>query len=100
MGKIIRLEEGSNYMMTKGAILIDKAQLEIVKDILKEKGIPRLHSNQKGSEILEVKVEVPTGLTTKQKDLLEKFGDSLNEKNYKNSKSFLDKLKKFFGTES
>ena len=40
MGKIIRLEEGSNYMMTKGAILIDKAQLEIVKDILKEKGIP------------------------------------------------------------
>ena len=40
MGKIIRLEEGSNYMMTKGAILIEKAQLEIVKDILKEKGIP------------------------------------------------------------
>ena len=67
---------------------------------LKEKGIPRLHSNQKGSEILEVKVEIPTGLSSKQKDSLKKFGDSLNEKNYKNSKSFLDKLKKFFGTES
>ena len=40
MGKIIRLEEGSNYMITKGAVLIEKAQLEIVKDILKEKGIP------------------------------------------------------------
>ena len=34
MGKIIRLEEGSNYMITKGAILIEKAQLEIVKDII------------------------------------------------------------------
>lgn len=39
MGKIIRLEEGSNYMITKGAILIEKAQIDMVKDILKEKGI-------------------------------------------------------------
>lgn len=67
---------------------------------LKDRGIPRLHSSYKGSEILEVKVEVPTGLTNKQKDLLKKFGDSLSEKNYKNSKSFLDKVKKFFGADS
>ena len=59
-----------------------------------------MHSNQKGSEILEVKVEIPTGLSSKQKDSLKKFGDSLNEKNYKNSKSFFDKVKKFFGTDS
>lgn len=67
---------------------------------LKDRGIPRLHSNYKGSEILEIKVEIPTGLTNKQKDLLKKFGDSLSDKNYKNSKSFFEKVKKFFGADA
>lgn len=67
---------------------------------LKDRGIPRLNSNYKGSEILEIKVEIPTGLSNKQKDLLKKFGDSLSDKNYKNSKSFFDKVKKFFGADA
>ena len=66
---------------------------------LKEKGLPVLRSNHIGSEILEIKVEVPTNLSAKQKDLLKKFSDSLNEKNYKSSNSFINKVKKFFGGE-
>jgi molecular chaperone DnaJ len=67
---------------------------------LKDRGIPRLNSNYKGSEILEIKVEIPTGLSNKQKDLLKKFGDSLSDKNYKSSKNFFDKVKKFFGADA
>ena len=67
---------------------------------LKDRGIPELNSHYRGSEILEIKVDIPTGLNTKQKDLLKKFGDSLSDKNYKNSKSFFDKVKKFFGADA
>ncbi len=61
---------------------------------LKDKGIK--YGSHRGSEILTIKVETPTNLTSKQKDLLRKFEDSLGDKNYSKSKSFLDKVKKFF----
>ncbi len=61
---------------------------------LKDKGIK--NGSYRGSEIIEIKVETPTNLNTKQKELLKKFEESLGEKNYKEAKSFLDKVKKFF----
>ena len=61
---------------------------------LRDKGIRT--SNGTGSEIIEIKIETPTNLTEKQKRILKEFEDSLNKKNYKESNSFLDKMKKFF----
>lgn len=61
---------------------------------LKEKGIN--YGGYKGSEIIEIKIETPTNLTEKQKDILKEFDESLGNKNYKEGKSFKDKLKKFF----
>ena len=61
---------------------------------LRDKGIRT--SNGTGSEIIEIKIETPIKLTEKQKRILKEFEDSLNKKNYKESNSFLDKMKKFF----
>ena len=61
---------------------------------LKDKGIK--YASHRGSEILTIKVETPTNLSSKQKELLKKFEESLGNKNNKNSKSYFDKVKKFF----
>lgn len=61
---------------------------------LKDKGIK--YASHRGSEILTIKVETPTNLSSKQKELLKKFEESLGDKNYSDSKSFFDKVKKFF----
>ena len=62
---------------------------------LRDKGIEI--SGRRGSEIIKIKIETPTNLTEKQKKILEEFNDSLNKKNYKESHSFFEKMKKFFG---
>ncbi len=61
---------------------------------LREKGITQ--SGRRGSEIITIKVETPTNLTEKQKKILEEFDESLGKKNYKESHSFMEKIKKFF----
>ena len=63
---------------------------------LRDKGIKQPSSDRRGSEIIQVKVEVPTNLTEKQKDILKEFDDTLGSKNYKEGKSFKDKIKRFF----
>lgn len=40
---------------------------------LKEKGFPRLHSRGQGDHYVEIKVKIPSGLTRKQKELLEEM---------------------------
>ena len=61
---------------------------------LKDKGINSGHGI--GSEIIEIKIETPTSLSDKQKKILEEFDSSLKSKNYKESYSFGEKIKKFF----
>ena len=63
---------------------------------LRDKGIKQPSSERRGSEIIQVKVEVPTNLTEKQKNILKEFDDTLGSKNYKEGKSFKDKIKRFF----
>lgn len=63
---------------------------------LRDKGIKQPSNDRRGSEIIQVKVEVPTNLTEKQKDILREFDDTLGSKNYKEGKSFKDKIKRFF----
>ena len=60
---------------------------------LKGKGIKRLNRSDRGDQYVHITVEVPKNLNKKQKDLLRQFEDSLGESNYKNRKSFFDKMK-------
>ena len=66
------------------------------KQRLKGKGIKRLQRDGRGDQYVTFKVEVPKNLTSKQKDLLKAFEDSLEDKNYPKKKSFKDKLKELF----
>ncbi len=59
---------------------------------MKGKGIPYLRSKSRGDQYVTVNVEVPRNLTPKQKEILRNFED---DKNYKQKKSFADKVKNF-----
>ncbi|NLD52873.1 MAG: molecular chaperone DnaJ [Clostridiales bacterium] len=63
---------------------------------LKGKGIPRLHSTQKGDLVLTVRVEVPKRMSEKQKELLRQFDAVSSGREYENQKSFKDKVKELF----
>ncbi len=60
---------------------------------LRDKGVPYMRGNGNGNEYVTVKIEVPKKLTNNQKDLLRKFAAEDDDKNYKQRKSFFDKLK-------
>ena len=64
---------------------------------LRNEGIKYSQSENRGDEIVEIKVETPTNLTEKQKEILREFDGALdNKKNYKKAHSFKDKIKRFF----
>ena len=60
---------------------------------LRGKGVPYIRSKARGDQYVKVRVEVPSNLTQKQKELLREFEE---DKNYKQKKSFMDKAKDFF----
>lgn len=63
----------------------------------KGKGVKKLNRADRGNQYVKIAIEVPTGLSKKQKDLLKAFEDSLDDsKNYKKRTSFLDKIKQAF----
>lgn len=59
---------------------------------LKQKGIPLLRGRGRGDEYVTVTVEVPKNLSSKQKEVLRELDD---DKNYKQRKSFAEKMKDF-----
>ena len=59
---------------------------------LKGKGIPDINTKRRGDLIITVAVETPKNLTTKQKELLRAFSDSLGDSNDVKKKSFFSKL--------
>ncbi len=63
---------------------------------LRGKGIQRLNYGGRGDQYVKVLVEVPKNLSKEQKELLKKFETMSDDKNYKNRKSFFEKLKTFF----
>lgn len=67
---------------------------EIIR--LRGKGIPYVNGRGKGDLIARVTVETPKNLTSKQKEMLRAFEESLGEKNYQKRKSFFDKVKDIF----
>lgn len=64
---------------------------------LKGKGMPSVNSSRKGDIIVEVSVETPVSLSSKQKEILEQFANEKDEKtNSPNSFEFFKKLKNLF----
>jgi len=63
---------------------------------LKNKGMPYMGSGGRGDLYVRVEVEVPTSLSSKQKDLLKEFDSLYKEKNSPRQKGFTEKLKSFF----
>lgn len=61
---------------------------------LKGKGLPYLRTSSKGDQYIKIIVEVPKNLTSKQKEILEQFSESTNDKNYNKHSSWWEKLKK------
>ncbi len=64
---------------------------------LSGKGIPALQGYGRGDQLVVIRVEVPTKMTARQKELLEEFaqecGDEVNPEN----QGFFDKVKELFG---
>jgi len=67
---------------------------DIIK--LKGKGFPYINSRGQGDQLIRLTVEIPKDLNKEQKALLNRFEDSLGEKNYQKRKGFFEKLKKAF----
>jgi len=62
---------------------------------LRGKGMPKLHGGRFGDMYLELLVEIPVNLSSKQKELLKEFEEQ-GEKNSPESSSFLDRVKEFW----
>ena len=63
---------------------------------VKGKGIPYLNGRGTGDLLLKIVVEVPKGLNSEQKKLLQEFEATTGEKNYQKRRSFFEKLKRGF----
>lgn len=61
---------------------------------LRQKGVPVINSSRRGDLIFKVNVEIPRGLTQKQKDLLRAFADECGESNYSKKSGFFKRNKK------
>ena len=64
---------------------------------LRGKGMPAIKSVQKGDMFIEIAVETPVNLTSKQRELLREF-EALSEDNNPESKSFFSSVKSFWDT--
>ena len=62
---------------------------------LRSKGMPSLRGGSSGDMLIELAVETPVNLTSKQKDLLREF-EKLSEENNPESSGFLKKMKSFW----
>jgi molecular chaperone DnaJ len=64
---------------------------------IKGKGIPRRAGIGRGDQRVEVSVEVPTELTSRQRQLLEELARELGEDVQPQRRTFMEKLKDLFG---
>lgn len=63
---------------------------------LRGQGIPFLRGKGKGDQYVKVEVETPKNLTQRQKELLREFDGTIEEKNYKKRKGFVDAVRDIF----
>lgn len=60
---------------------------------LKGKGVQKLQREGRGDQMVKVFVEVPRNLNKKQKEALQAFEDTLDDKNFEKRSSFFDKIR-------
>ena len=65
---------------------------------LKGKGVPRLRSNGRGDQLVVINLEVPTHLSTEQRQLFEKLARSLGSEVKPQERGILDRVKDFLNT--
>jgi molecular chaperone DnaJ len=63
---------------------------------IKGRGMPSLRGREKGDLVVELYVETPTSLTTKQKALLKELGESCGEDQHPRHAGFFGKAKAFW----
>ncbi len=63
---------------------------------MRGKGISYPNGSGRGDQFVIVNIEVPKNLTQKQRELLVKFADETNDKNYNQQKKWTAKLKDYF----
>src|SRR4029077_11194867 len=63
---------------------------------IKGEGFPNVHGHGKGDLLVRIYVETPTGLSDRQKQLLQEFSTLEVPANQPKRKGFLDKIKEFF----
>ena len=63
---------------------------------IKGLGIPSLKSQNTGDQLFVIKVQIPTKLTARQKELLQEFGKESGMSMEEDSDGFFDKMKTFF----
>jgi molecular chaperone DnaJ len=64
---------------------------------IKGEGLPDIRSGRKGDQLVQVIVETPAKLNSKQEELLREFAKTENKKVCPKSTSFFEKMKKYFG---
>ena len=63
---------------------------------LRGKGMPSLRSRQRGDLVVQLEVEIPTKLTSRQKSLLRELAGLCGEHQNPRSTSFLGKARRFW----
>ncbi|BBB46857.1 molecular chaperone DnaJ [Pelolinea submarina] len=64
---------------------------------LRHKGIPHLRTSGKGDQLVVINVEIPSRLTSEQRELFEKLAKTLGSEVLPQERSFLDMLKDVLG---
>lgn len=64
---------------------------------IRGQGLPNMRTGRIGDELVQITVETPTKLNAKQQDLLREFAKTENKAVSPKSKTFFEKLKKYFG---
>ena len=76
------------------SVLVQAGYADVAKAyILYRRQREKLRGSGKGDQYVEIVVEVPKKLNSKQKKKLEEFGESLGIENFQQKKGFLDKIK-------
>ena len=63
---------------------------------LRSKGVPHLNAHGKGDLVVEVRVETPSKLTKRQRELMRELADTMPVSNEPQSRSLFDKVKEMF----
>lgn len=90
------LDEDKKYTPGKMVYTIPEGTQPGTDFRLRGKGIPSVRGGMRGDMILTVNVEVPKNLNKEQKEALQKFAEVSNDNNYKQNKSFFEKMKDWF----